>query len=334
MVVGNRTAMGWRSTVRSGATSYGIVCGDCSCDKYVPRQEAEKEQAMQVMAVEPNTGYYAKVVADSVNPDGVRLTTLEICFPRFILAEFNTHRMLSRNSASSRAIPVAKQLERINKYPFVPEAFPMNRPGMSATEFVYPGCGEYVRLKNLWLKGRDAAVETATALMDAGVHKQTANRVLEPYMHHTVVVTATDWDNFYNLRISPHAQPEINKIAVMMREAMDESAPNFIDWGGFHLPYVTASDFDNTNLSSEDLKKISAGRCAAVTLLNQNKKDISKDIARTEGLIFNGHMSPLEHPATADGSTTIAHGAPLSNFDISWRQYRKEIVGEAVYTNE
>lgn len=279
---------------------------------------------------EPNTGYYAIVVADSINPYGARITTLEVCFPRFILAEFNTHRILSRNSASSRAIPVEKQLERINKFPFVPEAFGMNRPGMSATEYVYPGCGEYVKARDAWLKGRDAAVEAAESLMKLGVHKQTANRVLEPYMWHSVVVTATDWRNFYALRISPLAQPEINKIATMMRDAMDASLPAHLDWGDIHLPYVSPLEIIDLQFSDEDLKKLSSGRCAAVTLLNQQKKNPPKDISRADGLIVNGHMSPLEHPATAVDPMT-APDAP-SNFHYTWLQYRKEILNEAVYT--
>src|SRR3954452_24195130 len=77
-------------------------------------------------------GFEAKVLADSVSPAGQRLTTLEATFPRFVLAEFNTHRVFSRNSASSRAIPVAKQLRRVLDDPYVPIEFGSNKPGMQA----------------------------------------------------------------------------------------------------------------------------------------------------------------------------------------------------------
>lgn len=277
--------------------------------------------------MEPNTGYYATVVEDSINPSGIRLTTLEICFPRFILAEFNTHRVLSRNSASSRAIPVAKQLERINKYPFVPEAFPLNKPGMSATEYVRPGCIEYMKARDAWLFGRDKAVQAVEALLELNVHKQTANRLLEPYMYHTVVVTATDWDNFYNLRISPHAQPEINKIATMMQDAMSASTPRELQWKEMHLPYVDDSELED--LGYMEPFKVSAGRCAAVTLLNHQKKEAGRDVARTDGLIANGHMSPLEHPAVA-----VWNSDSKSNFHSTWKQFRKFIPGEEIYTKE
>lgn len=276
----------------------------------------------------PNTGYYAKVVCDSVSPDGVRLTTLEVCFPRFILAEFNTHRMFSRNSASSRAIPVAKQLERINLFPFVPEAFPINKPGMSAVEYIYPTSESYAHVREVWLNARDYAVQAVEYLVnDFNVHKQTANRLLEPFMWHTVVVTATEWENFYSLRISPHAQPEINKIAYMMQQAMEKSIPALKQAGEWHLPYVDEEDIKMDN-DPWNLAKISAGRCAAVTLLNQDKKDAAKDISRTDGLISNGHMSPLEHPAQLDCSDMTAD---CGNFRYPWTQLRKMIPNEAVY---
>lgn len=279
---------------------------------------------------EPNTGYYAFVVADSLPHDtygqvSSRLSTLEVCFPRFILAEFNTHRVLSRNSASSRAIPVAKQLERIDKYPFVPEWFPINKPGMSATEYLRPGDKGYDEALEVWLNGRDSAVTTAKALMDLGVHKQTANRVLEPYMWHSAVVTATEYENFYALRISEYAQPEIRRIAEMMKAAMDESNPTMVAPNEWHLPYV---DEDEKKVFTEiALAQISAGRCAAVTLLNQQAKNPMNDLIRTrDKLAPLGHMSPLEHPAKNSGYRQRG-----SNFTGVWQQYRKFFPGEAVY---
>lgn len=274
---------------------------------------------------EPNTGYYAIIIADSINNDGSRLTTFEVCFPRFILAEFNTHRVFSRNSASSRAIPIAKQLERIDKYPFVPEAFPINKPGMSASEYIGPDDKRYEELVNIWMDARYDAVNHAIRLMDLNVHKQTANRLLEPFMWHSVVVTSNYMSNFFGLRISPHAQPEINKIALMMQNARDGSVPLKLSPGEWHLPYVTDEEIDSGTYTDIGLAKISAGRCAAVTLLNQQNKEPDRDIKRTEGLIINGHMSPLEHPAKSWYCRTP------SNFDGTWTQYRKLIPNEDVF---
>src|SRR4051812_49876733 len=106
-------------------------------------------------------GFEAKVLADSVSPAGQRLTTLEATFPRFNLAEFNTHRVFSRNSASSRAIPVARILERVQEDPFIPWAFPVNKPGMSATWYIQHGDGAYEDCRSKWLTARDDGAETA-----------------------------------------------------------------------------------------------------------------------------------------------------------------------------
>ena len=286
--------------------------------------------------VEPNTGYYCKVIADSINPAGVRLTTLEVCFPRFILAEINTHRVFSRNSASSRAIPVGKQLQRVKEFPFVPESFPINKPGMSATEYITAKDSGYKEARDAWLYGRDKAIETAERLLALNIHKQIANRVIEPYTYHTAVITATEWDNFYNLRISPFAQPEIIKTAELMKSAMNRTHPRRLEWGELHLPYVLDSELmlDRFAQNKPELLKVSAGRAAAVTLLNMATRDVDKDIERCEKLIANGHMSPLEHPAEAHNPAFSNYASKPSNFNDTWVQFRKRIPNEAVYVEQ
>lgn len=278
--------------------------------------------------MESNTGYYATVVADSIAPNGSRLATLEICFPRFILAEFNTHRVFSRNSASSRAIPVAKQIERVVNHPFVPVAFPINKPGMRATEYLRSGDAGYNKARDTWLFARDVAVQAAELLLEQDIHKQTANRLLEPFMWHTVVCTASDWENFFNLRISEFAQPEIKMIAEMMAYVMDQSVPALRKVNEWHIPYVDPSE--HIGMQAFDLARISAGRCAAVTLLNQQKKEPEKDLQRCDKLMALGHMSPLEHPAQVWDSTS-GEAPSGSNFNRWWTQLRKMIPGEAVY---
>jgi thymidylate synthase ThyX len=141
----------------------------------------------------------AKIVADSENEFGNQLTSMVVTFPRFILAELNTHRMFSRNSASSRAIPFGKMLESVKKNPFIPIAWQKDHSGMQGTEYVTDP-SEIKRLNDLHLIGRDQAMEQAQFVYANGVTKQLCNRYLEPYMNHTILITATEWENFFALR--------------------------------------------------------------------------------------------------------------------------------------
>jgi len=155
----------------------------------------------------------ATIVADSINNKGDRITSMLVTFPRFILAELNTHRLFSRNSASSRAIPFEKMVQSIKENPFIPIAWQKEHKGMQGTEYITETKGiEYC--KNLWLKARDRAINSAKDLNDknaypkgdfdpsfnVGVTKQLCNRLLEPFMYHTVLITATEWSNFFELR--------------------------------------------------------------------------------------------------------------------------------------
>ena len=166
-------------------------------------------------------GPTARVVADSVSVDGARVTTVEATMHRFMLAELNTHRVFSRNSASSRAIPVARQIERVLDDPAMPVEFGGKQAGMQAGPPLEGDALDAARAA--WLEARDAAVDSARRLADLGVHKQVVNRLLEPFMWHTVIVTATDWDGFWHQRCSPLAQPEIRIVADAMRDAFDAS---------------------------------------------------------------------------------------------------------------
>ena len=238
----------------------------------------------------------AKVLKDSVNQWGNRLTTLEVEFPRIILSEFNTHRVFSRNSASSRAIPTAKLLERVENDPFMPEKFPVNQPGMSATEYIGPGDEMYSWCKTQWLIAKDNAINSAKALLALGVHKQIANRLLEPFMYHTVIVSSTEWQNFWDLRISEFAQPEIRATAEAMKAAINASEPEIRLNDEWHLP-LTGFEGDD-KLTEEQLIKVSVARCARVSYLTHDGiRDTDKDIAMFDSLAANWHLSPFEHVA-------------------------------------
>lgn len=279
--------------------------------------------------------YQAKVLADSI-ASGVRLVTMEACFPRFILAEFNTHRAFSRNSASSRAIPVEKRIAQVRDNPFVPEAFGVNKRGMQATDTLDERDGSKAR--DAWLRARDAAVEQAEALVNLGVHKQHANRLLEPYAWHTVVVSATEWDNFFNLRTHKAAQPEMQIIAKMMREAYEASVPRGISPGDWHLPYITDEereahcDADPAALPVKELVATSVVRCAAVSFERQHAERSIEDILlRHDNLAASAHWSPFEHQAKVAERSKGELPRP-GNFRPPWTQYRKTFEGESVWT--
>lgn len=263
--------------------------------------------------------FSAKILADSVNSEGCRLTTFEITFPRVILAEINTHRMLSRNAASSRAIPTEKLIERVLADPFIPE-FRVNQKGMQAGDTLDGNDAETALAD--WLIARDVAVETAARMHKLNVHKQYVNRLLEPWMWCTVIVSATDWDNVWKLRCSPEAEPSFNKIATMMVFALDLSKPRPTTVYEWHLPLIREADWE---LTLEEQKKVSVGRCARVSYLtHEGIRDPKADIELHDRLSQSGHWSPFEHVAQA-----TANDEYYGNF-CGWNQYRKIFDGENV----
>lgn len=286
-------------------------------------------------------GYSARILKDSVTRRGFelhRLTTMEVTIPRIVLAEFNTHRMLSRNSASSRAIPVEKRIAAVEADPFIPEAFGKNQKGMQAGENLDEDDAHMA--KQEWMLACKDAVYRARQLAARGVHKQLANRVIEPYLWHTIIVSGTEWDNYFGLRRHPDAQPEIQKPTELMWEAYQASTPReHVEW---HLPLV--DDFDDLvdswhagNLPGElwdTLCLISIGRCARVSYLTHDgKRDPLADIELARRLHASGHMSPFEHvarPMTQDDISQRGlsnHRPFLGNF-CGWVQYRKLLANE------
>lgn len=303
--------------------------------------------------------YYAKILADSVAPHGKRLTTFEVSMPKFIQAELNTHRMLSRNSASSRAIPFEKFVKQVVDDPVLPVWWGKNQSGMQANEelssteltnFKYvamrmqPPHGmlsaqvdELIPnndrdfAKRLWLSARDTAVSFAEVMHDIGVHKQIVNRVLEPWIFTTVIVSATEWDNFFKLRCHKDAQPEFRHVALMMQDAYKSNKPTRIQRGDWHLPLIDVSDRLELSIDAlrgpeakiaalEYLCKVSVGRCARVSYLTHDgKRDMNKDVELCQRLMTSGHWSPFEHVATPAVTTSR-----VGNY-IGWTQFRATV---------
>jgi hypothetical protein len=247
---------------------------------------------MYLSEVNGKGGIYAKVVSASVS-NGIPISTLELRYPRFIHSEFMTHRMFSRNASSSRAIPVKRILEQVRNDPAMPIHWGKNRSGMQAREELSER--DWRICQTEWYSVSDRAAQAADFMMYFGLHKQVINRILEPFQFITVVVTATEWDNFFKLRLHPDAQPEIQELARCMKEAIDSVEPVELELGEWHLPYVKGLEH-----LRDDAIKLSVARCARVSYLNHDKSnpDIKKDLELADRLLKAGHMSPFEHQAT------------------------------------
>jgi hypothetical protein len=268
------------------------------------------------------SGATAKVILDSWNGH-TRLTTMEVTFWRPMLPEFNTHRAFSRNSASSRAIPLAKQIQRIRDNPAGPVFWGKNQPGMSAHQEVNFGKmeGYNYTVKEQWNAAMRDALHHAEILGEYNLHKQVATRIIEAYMWHTVIVSFTESDNFFELRRPPSgimdpsfpAQPEMQVVAIEMYNAMKASDPTFLKEGEWHTPYIQKDE----DLSLGDRLRVSAGRCARVSYLTHDGiRDIKKDLELADKLVSSKHMSPLEHQARS-----MADSKRYANFS-GWLQFR------------
>ncbi len=267
-----------------------------------------------------------KILLDSIGPAGNRLTTFECTYQRFIHSEIMTHRVFSRNAASSRAIPIEKMIERVEKDPAMPRHWGKNQAGMQAREEL-----DDLRLdecQSLWLKARDEATRHAWMLASRGLHKQIVNRVLEPFSFITVIITATEYENFFKQRCHPDAQPEIKWVADEMQRLYRESVPYERAAGDWHMPLLCDEDFRNPlpenfkGNADEYLCKVSVARCARVSYLTHDgKRDIAKDLELYERLATADppHWSPMEHVAMA-----LPTAERSGNF-AGWRQLRKTL---------
>jgi hypothetical protein len=261
----------------------------------------------------------AKVVEDSIYEGGKRLVTMQLKYQRFIHAELMTHRVFSRNASSSRAIPVAKMLQQVYEEPAMPVEWGKNQPGMQSRELLSAEDTECA--KSSWLAAAKMAAGAAEALMETGVHKQIANRLLEPFQWIHVVVTATEWDNFFALRDHPDAQPEIRELARAMKAAMVASTPRQLGDGEWHLPYVLQPERETLSLAEQIA--CSVARCARVSYLRHDHTmpTLINDVDLHDKLVLANppHMSPTEHQATPTMDT--GKEANLRG----WMQYRRQI---------
>jgi len=324
----------------------------------------------------------AKVIADSLNNIGDRITTMVVTFPRIILAEFNTHRAFSRNSASSRAIPFEKMLKAVESNPFVPIAFQKDHKGMQGIEYLQGD--DDIKARTKWLEAKWVAFSKAKELAQLIVTKQLCNRLLEPFMWQTVIVTATEWENFFALRCPSYvlgteryrskkdwlhihteeeipldvpqntvewleinegqAEIHIMALAEAMWDAYNESTPNQLKDGEWHIPYnkeivdlMKADGNYNNDLYEEEIEgtdnhtwstsyKLKASSMIAArtsyTIVGEDQKPwtFNKYVEKAEELqkAVPVHASPFEHCALADSMSKSSR-----NFTNGWIQYRE-----------
>ena len=285
----------------------------------------------------------AKILLDSINPRGNRITTFVLDFPRWILAELNTHRVFSRNTASSRAIPIEKMIKMVRENPAIPVFWGKNQPGMQSKEELIGN--ELLNAKEAWLRARDRAVESAEELMECGMHKQYANRAIENFLYVKTILTGTEFENFFALRAHKDTQPEFQDLAYKMLDIYQLSEPKKLKAGEWHIPFgdnineqrlvdcdAFAKETDGMALGLGDgykdyislfKRKIATARCARISYLNfEGKDDYNKDIELHDILKESGHWSPFEHSAMALSTSEYS-----GNFK-GWKQYRKTFYEE------
>ncbi len=267
-----------------------------------------------------------KVIEDSISEAGDRLTTLQLKYQRMIHSEFMTHRVFSRNASSSRAIPVKKMIAQVWNDPAMPVHWGKNQAGMQAY-------GELYGLKcktaiGLWKLAAKGACVIAWGMTKVGLHKQVANRILEPFQYIHVVVTATEWTNFFALRDHEAAAPEIRNLAREMKWQIEGSFPRRLRRGEWHLPYVTSEEA--WVLGTIIASKVSAARCARVSYLKHDgeKSSVTEDLDLYQRLVGSMpiHASPVEHQATPDtpDGNHWEHPELHGNFK-GWIQNRKMV---------
>lgn len=264
----------------------------------------------------------AELICDSVNPAGNRLSTFVLTYPRFIHSEFMTHRCFSRNAASSRAIPIYKMIQAVNENTAMPIFWGKNQKGMQAAEEIVDV--QRQQSKAWWMQAAfNATLEAGYSQASFDLHKQIANRVLEPFSHITVIATASDVGlrNFFALRAHKDAQPEFQALAYAMLGPWLDKNVTTLKWGDWHIPFYDPT-LKNECENIYGAIRICTGRIARVSYLTHDGvRDPGADLDLHDRLLTSKHMSPFEHCAQARFER--AHWG--SNFGTGWLQYRKTL---------
>ncbi len=308
----------------------------------------------------------AEIIADSINTSGNRLTTYVLEYQRFVHSELLTHRVFSKNAASSRAIPIEKMIQQVIDNPAMPVWWGKNQSGMQAKEELNDTNSDFLpytfdgnlfnqgdpvdmgsdkeKARRTWLYARNRAIQFVKELNDIGLHKQIANRILEPWFHIRIILSGTEFENFFALRAHEDAQPEIQALAYLMLEEYNKSQPKLLQPGEWHIPFGDQIDEERLHktagLEGDDLEyaagdlnsiitiqkelekakiKVAIARCARISYFNfEGKDDYEADIKLCDRLFGSvpRHLSPAEHVAQA-----ISSGDFIANFR-GFKQYR------------
>lgn len=266
----------------------------------------------------------ALVLADSVAPSGARLTTLDVTFPMFVQTQLLRHRAFSFSVQSTRAVPLETQIARVRESAAGPSRWGVAQRGMVAAEDV-SSCSAEAAAETWEFAARDAC-KAAEFLLSLGVHQEVAGRLLAPFATCRAIVSATEWDNFFALRISGEAQAEIRELAEAIRDAREASVPAALSLGQWHLPMVDAEDVawaladsaGDADVALRLVRLVSAGRCARVSFLQHDgRRGTPRNAKLGARLAADGHWSALEHQATPHVSRLTS-----GNFR-GWQQFRK-----------
>lgn len=259
----------------------------------------------------------ATVIADSL-AYGHRLTTLEVVMHPRAVEHFLTHRALSRNGASRRAIPLWRQIEQVEEHDVFPAKWGLEQPGMVSGAEISPQ--DQVEAQRIWRAAKRQAIVHARRLGELKVHKEVASAPLHPYMERTYLVSATEWEGFFHLRLAPDAQADIREVAQCIRQAMADSEPALVGPGEWHLPYVGEVDREQCSDLDLDVRLVSAMRCARVSFgKHASTGSVLLDAPKGQSLADAGHWSALEHQATPANPF-----AETANFR-GWQQLRTQM---------
>lgn len=253
-------------------------------------------------------GTQATIIADSVSTRGHRLTTMEVVFPRYILPEVLTHRAFSRNTASSRALPTKALLDHVHVHGYLPQRWFEEAQGMAPKR--EPHGHEAAQARDGWIAARKEAIKSAHRMLRHGVHHSQANRLLEPYSWTTMLISSTEWNNFFAQRLHPDADSEMYTLAGKMKDALLLGEPTELADNEWHTPYAAPQQ--------THAQELSVARCARVSYVRHDgTRDPEKDLALFRRLRDDCHPSPFEH---------VARPSPTGsgNF-VGWTQLRSDL---------
>jgi hypothetical protein len=273
-----------------------------------------------IVRSEIDTNIWVQVIRDSITKDGDRIFTIHAHYPRIIHAEVKTHRVLSTNSSSSRAVPVLNFIETIEDNPFIPSFLGTNKPGMVAGEDLSEE--DKKKAIKIWKSACKSALRYAKQLQELQVHKQIANRLTEPFQYMNTVITATEFENFLWLRDHPEAEPHFHELASLIKIALQDSTPQVLNVGEWHLPFIDTNRDENgilhyglveeieenpkgtftpkfTEIDLQTAQRISASCVAQISYRKcdrsiEKANDIFKRLIESDPM----HSSPVEHQAT------------------------------------